>query len=149
MSTDAGKPAIIEVLLVEDNLADIQLTTEGLAEGKVRPNVSIVRDGEEAMEFLKQEGRYAGAPRPQLILLDLNLPKKNGREVLAELKKDPDLKRIPVIVLSTSRAPNDIQATYGLHANCYVVKPSDLEEFGNTVRSIEEFWLSRAQLPSN
>src|SRR5437867_1043762 len=141
MSIDAEKPAI-EVLLVEDNLADIQLTMEGLAEGNVRPNVSIVRDGEDAMKFLKHEGRYSNAPRPQLILLDLNLPKKNGREVLAELKKNPDLKRIPVIVLSTSRAAKDIQATYGLHANCYLVKPSDIEEFSDTVRSIEQFWLS-------
>ena len=147
MSIDIQKPPI-EVLLVEDNLADIQLTTEGLAEGNIRPNVTVVRDGEEAMKYLKRNGRYSEAPRPQLILLDLNLPKKSGREVLAELKQDPDLKCIPVLVLSTSRAPQDIQSSYRLHANCYLVKPSNIEEFGATVRSIEDFWLTRAKLPT-
>jgi chemotaxis family two-component system response regulator Rcp1 len=146
MSINAGRTAI-EVLLVEDNLADIQLTMEGLAEGNIRPHVNIVRDGEAAMEFLTRKGRYADAPRPQLILLDLNLPKKSGQEVLAELKSDPALKSIPVVVLSTSRAPLDIQISYGLHANCYLAKPSDIEEFSETVRLIEEFWLVHAELP--
>jgi CheY-like chemotaxis protein len=135
------------VLLVEDNLADIQLTIEALAEGNIRPNLNVVRDGEEAMEYLRQNGHYAGAPRPQLVLLDLNLPRKNGREVLAELKEDPDLKSIPVLILSTSQAPQDIQESYGLHANCYLVKPSNIEEFGKTVKAIEDFWLTRAKLP--
>src|SRR5881296_2021082 len=121
MSINADQP-VIEVLLVEDNLGDIQLTMEGLAEGIVRPHVSVVRDGEEAMEYLKQQGRYSNAPRPRLILLDLNLPKKNGREVLAELKVDPALKTIPVVVLSTSKSEQDIQTSYGLHVNCYLVK---------------------------
>jgi CheY-like chemotaxis protein len=137
----------IEVLLVEDNLADIQLTMEGLAEGNIRPHVNFVRDGEAAMEFLRRKGQYANAPRPQLILLDLNLPKKSGQEVLAELKSDAALKSIPVVVLTTSTAPLDIQVSYGLHANCYLAKPSDIEEFGETVRLIEEFWLVHAELP--
>ena len=125
---------------------------DGLAEGTIRTHVTAVRDGEEAMKYLRQEDRYAIAPRPQPILLDLNLPKKNGREVLAELRQDPELKSIPVVVLgtctSTSRAPLDIRMSYRLHANCYLVKPSDIEEFNATIRSIEEFWLSRAKLPT-
>ena len=146
MTTDVQKPAV-EVLLVEDNLADIQLTMEAFAEGSIRTNLNVVRNGEEAMEYLTRNGHYANTPRPQLILLDLNLENKNGREVLAELKEDPDLKCIPVLVLSTSQAPQDIQECYNLHTNCYLVKPSNIEDFGNTVRSIEEFWLTRVKLP--
>src|ERR1041385_4658766 len=111
----------LEVLLVEDNLADIQLTTDALAEGSIRPNLHVVRDGEAAIQYLKRDGKYANARRPHLVLLDLNLPKMNGREVLAELKQDPDLKRIPVLILSTSNASQDIEQTYDLHANCYQI----------------------------
>jgi len=144
--TEVQKRAI-EVLLVEDNLADIHMTTEAFAEGSIRPNLKIVRNGEEALEYLRENGHYTKTSLPQLILLDLNLPKINGRELLAELKQDPDLKSIPVLVLSTSQAPQDIQDCYNLHANCYIVKPSNIEEFANTVRSIEGFWLTCVTLP--
>ena len=146
MPPDAQMPAF-EVLLVEDNLADIQLTTDALAEGSIRPNLNVVRDGEAGIEYLKRNGKYANARRPHLVLLDLNLPKMNGREVLAELKQDPDLKRIPVLILSTSNASQDVEQSYDLQANCYLVKPSHADEFTDTVRSIEDFWLSRAKLP--
>ncbi len=136
-----------EVLLVEDNPGDARLTLEALKEGKVLNRVSVVPDGVEAMAFLRREGPYADAPRPNLILLDLNLPKKDGREVLAEVKVDPDLKRIPVVILTTSRAEEDIARTYDLHANCYVTKPVDLDKFLEVVRSIEDFWLAIVQLP--
>ena len=144
--TEVQKHAI-EVLLVEDNLADIHLTTEAFAEGSIRPNLKVVRNGVEALEYLRRNGHHAKTSLPQLILLDLNLPKINGRELLSELKQDPDLKSIPVLVLSTSQAPQDIQECYNLHANCYLVKPSNIEDFGNTVRSIQEFWLTRVTLP--
>jgi chemotaxis family two-component system response regulator Rcp1 len=137
----------IEVLLVEDNLAEIHLTTEAFAEGSIRPNLKVFRNGVEALEYLRGDSHHAKASLPKLILLDLNLPKINGRELLAELKQDPDLKSIPVLVLSTSAAPQDIQDCYNLHANCYVVKPSNIEDFARTVRSIEEFWLTCAKLP--
>ncbi len=136
-----------EVLLVEDNPGDARLTLEALKEGKVLNRVSVVPDGVEAMAFLHREGPYADAPRPNLILLDLNLPKKDGREVLAEIKADPDLKRIPVVILTTSRAEEDIARTYDLHANCYITKPVDLDKFLEVVRSIEDFWLAFVQLP--
>ena len=125
----------------------MRLTLEALKEGKVVNRVSVIPDGVEAMAFLHREGPYADAPRPNLILLDLNLPKKDGREVLAEIKADPDLKRIPVVILTTSRAEEDIARTYDLHANCYITKPVDLDKFLEVVRSIEDFWLAFVQLP--
>ena len=136
-----------EVLLVEDNPGDARLTLEALKEGKVLNRVSVVPDGVEAMAFLRRQGPYADVPRPDLILLDLNLPKKDGREVLAEIKADPGLKRIPVVILTTSQAEEDIARTYDLHANCYVTKPVDLDKFLEVVRSIEDFWLAFVQLP--
>jgi CheY-like chemotaxis protein len=140
-----GKP--IEILLVEDNPADVRLTQEALREGKVRNNLHVARDGVEAVEFLKRRGKYAGAPRPDLVLLDLNLPKKDGREVLAEVKDDAELKTIPIVVLTTSSAEIDILRSYSLHANCYITKPVDLEQFVQVVKSIDDFWLTVVKLP--
>ena len=141
-----GRP--IEILLVEDNPGDVRLTIEALKEGKVRNRLSVARDGVEALAFLRREGPHAKASRPDLILLDLNLPKKDGREVLAEIKEDSRLRRIPVVVLTTSKAEEDILRTYDLHANCYITKPVDLEQFISVVRSIDDFWLSVVRLPS-
>jgi CheY-like chemotaxis protein len=138
----------IEILLVEDNPGDVRLTIEALKEGKVRNNLNVARDGVEAVAFLRREGPYANAVRPDLILLDLNLPRKDGREVLAEIKEDASLRRIPVVVLTTSKAEEDILRTYDLHANCYITKPVDLEQFIQVVRSIDDFWLSIVRLPS-
>jgi chemotaxis family two-component system response regulator Rcp1 len=140
-----GKP--IEILLVEDNPGDVRLTREALTDGKMRNNLSVVADGVEAMAFLHREGQYASAPRPDLVLLDLNLPRKDGREVLAEMKADPGLKRIPVVVLTSSEAEEDILRVYDLSANCYITKPVDLEQFIRVVRSIEGFWLEIVKLP--
>jgi two-component system, chemotaxis family, response regulator Rcp1 len=140
-------PKEIEVLLVEDNPGDVRLTIEALKDGKVHNHLNVAWDGEEALAFLRRQGPYAQAPRPDLILLDLNLPKKDGREVLLEIKQEEDMKRIPVIVLTTSTAEKDIFKAYGLHANCYINKPVDFDEFINTVRSIEEFWFSIVKLP--
>jgi two-component system, chemotaxis family, response regulator Rcp1 len=137
----------IEILLVEDNPADVRLTREVLEDGKLPTRLSVVGDGEEAMAFLRNQGRYAQSPRPQLVLLDLNLPRKDGREVLSELKADPALCRIPVIVLTTSAAESDIQRSYDLHANCVITKPVDLNEFFTVVRMIESFWLATVRLP--
>lgn len=137
-----------EFLLVEDNPGDVRLTCEALTESKVKNNLSIVGDGMEAMAFLRREGKYADAPRPDVILLDLNLPKKNGIEVLEEIKADPGLKRIPVVIITSSEAEQDILKTYDLHVNCYVNKPVDLEQFIKVVRSIETFWLTIVKLPS-
>lgn len=137
----------IEILLVEDNPGDVRLTREAFKEGKVLNNLSVVEDGAEAMAFLRQQGKYADVPRPDLILLDLNLPKKDGREVLPEIKEDTNLKRIPVVVLTTSKAEQDILKTYNLHANCYVTKPVDLEQFISVVRFVQHFWLSIVKLP--
>lgn len=137
----------IEILLVEDNLGDVRLTQEALKEGRVSNRLSVVNDGVEAMEFLRREGRFSEAPRPDLILLDLNLPRRDGREVLADVKADPQLRRIPVVVLTTSAAEEDILKSYDLHANCYITKPVDLEQFFDVVRSIDGFWLSIVQLP--
>lgn len=145
MSRASAKTA--EILLIEDNLGDIRLIKEAFKEGKIINRVSVVEDGEAAMAFLRREGPYAGAVRPDLILLDLNLPKKDGREVLAEIKADEDLKRIPVVILTTSQAEEDILRTYDLHANCYVAKPVDLEQFLAVVRSIEDYWLAIVKLP--
>ena len=135
------------LLLVEDNPADIRLTQEALKEGQVPVNLSVVTDGVEAVDFLRRAGIYKDAPRPDLILLDLNLPRKNGREVLSEIKNDPDLKRIPVLVMTTSKAQQDVARAYSLNANCYITKPMDLDEFMEVVRSIEDFWLEKASLP--
>ncbi len=141
-----GKP--IEILLVEDNPGDVRLTLEVFKESKMHNNLSSVGDGVEALAFLRREGKYIQSPRPDLILLDLNLPKKDGREVLAEIKEDPDLRRIPVVVLTTSQAEQDVLRSYNLHANCYISKPIDLEQFITVVRSIEDFWLAIVKLPS-
>jgi chemotaxis family two-component system response regulator Rcp1 len=138
----------IEILLVEDNLGDARLTEEALKEGKVRNNLHHARDGVEAMQFLQREGAYKDKPRPDLVLLDLNLPRKDGREVLAEMRKNADLKTIPVVVLTTSEAEQDVVRTYELCANCYITKPVDLEKFITIVRSIEDFWLTIVRLPS-
>lgn len=146
MSNNMGRAA--EVLLVEDSPGDVRLTREALKEGKVRNNLSVVSDGVEAMEFLRREGKYADAPRPDIVLLDLNMPRKDGREVLAEMKSDESLKRIPVVILTTSEAEQDILKTYDLHANCYLTKPVDLEQFISIVKSVEDFWLTIVQLPS-
>ncbi len=137
----------IEILMVEDNPGDVRLTVEALKEGKVRNNLHIVEDGEQAMKFLRQQDDYGSAPRPDLVLLDLNLPKKNGREVLAEIKQDPELKRIPVVILTVSEAEQDIIKSYNLHANCYITKPVNLDQFIKVVRSIEDFWLTIVMLP--
>ncbi|MGZ4953860.1 MAG: response regulator [Methylobacter sp.] len=137
-----------EFLLVEDNPGDVRLTCEALTESKVKNNLSIVGDGMEAMAFLHREGKYADAPRPDVILLDLNLPKKNGLEVLAEIKADSNLKRIPVVIITSSEAEQDVLKTYDLHVNCYVNKPVDLEQFIKVVQSIETFWLTIVKLPS-
>jgi chemotaxis family two-component system response regulator Rcp1 len=146
LRTDEGRPA--EILLVEDNPGDVRLTIEALRDGKVRNHLSVVQDGEEAMAFLRREGRYANAPRPDVILLDLNLPRKSGREVLAEVKADPTLATIPVVILTTSREDQDIVASYHLDASCYVTKPVDLEQFIAVVQSIEDFWLTIVKLPA-
>jgi CheY-like chemotaxis protein len=145
MKNENGTP--VEVLLVEDNPGDVRLTREALKEGKVRNNLSVVGDGVEALAFLHREGNYSSAPRPDIILLDLNLPRKDGRQVLAEVKADPELRRIPVVVLTTSKAEEDILKTYELHANCFITKPVDFEHFIKVVQSIESFWLTIVQLP--
>ena len=137
----------INILLVEDNPGDARLTMEAFREAKVRNDVRVVSDGVEALAFLRREDKYANAPRPDFILLDLNLPRKDGREVLEEIKSDENLRRIPVAILTTSRAERDILSSYDLHANCYVSKPVDFEEFIRVVRGIEDFWLSIVKLP--
>lgn len=138
----------IEILLVEDNPGDVRLTQEALKESKLLVNLNVVYDGVEALAYLhKDQDKYAEKPRPDLILLDLNLPKKDGREVLAEIKADPSLKVIPVVILTTSRDEKDILKTYGLHANCYVTKPLDLDQFIDVVDKIEHFWLCIVKLP--
>ena len=137
----------IEILLVEDNPGDVRLTQEALKEGKVYSNLHWAKDGVEALEFLQREGKHADAPRPDIILLDLNLPKKDGREVLAVIKNDDRLKHIPVVVLTTSKAEEDVLKSYELHANCYVTKPVDLEKFIVVVQSIDRFWLTVVTLP--
>ena len=138
----------VEILLVEDNPADVRLTREGIKEAKIVNNLNVVGDGEEALEYLQRQGRYSNSIKPDLILLDLNLPKKDGREVLAEIKADDKLKNIPVVVLTTSEAEQDILRSYDLHANCYVCKPIDLEQFINVIKSIEDFWLTIVKLPT-
>jgi chemotaxis family two-component system response regulator Rcp1 len=137
----------IEILLVEDNPGDVRLTQEALREGKVKNRLHVARDGVEAIEFLRRQGKHADAQRPDLVLLDLNLPRKDGRQVLAEIKNDPELKTLPVVVLTTSSAEADILRTYSLHANCYIQKPVDLDQFVSVVRSIDDFWLTVVRLP--
>ncbi|MBI4835609.1 MAG: response regulator [Planctomycetes bacterium] len=139
----------IEVLLVEDSPADVRLTKEALKEEKLHVNLHVVSDGVEAMEFLRREGRFTKAVRPDLILLDLNLPKKDGREVLKEIKCDDSLKSIPVVILTVSKAEEDIAKSYKLHANCYITKPLDLNQFSTVVKSIKDFWLTIVKLPTN
>jgi CheY-like chemotaxis protein len=138
-----------DILLVEDNPGDVRLTQEALKEGAFCNDLHVVRDGVDALAYLRKEGKYADVPSPDLIMLDLNLPKKDGREVLAEIKFDEHLKRIPVVVLTTSRAEQDIRQSYNLHANCYITKPVDFDQFINVVKSIENFWLSVVMLPGS
>jgi len=145
MNRETCRP--IEILLVEDNPGDVRLTQEALREGKVRNHLHVVADGVEAMAFLRREGQHAQAPQPDLILLDLNLPKKGGREVLAEIKEDPELRRIPVVILTVSKAEEDVLKSYNLHANCYITKPVNLDQFLEVVKSIEDFWLTVVMLP--
>jgi CheY-like chemotaxis protein len=138
----------IEILLVEDSPDDAALTVDALHEGRVHNRVTVVEDGVEAMAFLRRQDPYADAPRPDLILLDLNLPRKNGREVLTEVKQDPDLRRIPVVIMTSSDDEKDILAAYNLYVNCYVTKPVDLDQFIRVVKSIEHFWFSIVKLPA-
>ncbi len=142
-----GECRPIEILMVEDNPGDVRLAVEASREGKVRNHMHTVGDGEEALAYLRRQGSYADVPRPDLILLDLNLPKKNGQEVLSEIKEDPELRRIPVVILTVSEAEADIIKTYNLHANCYITKPVDLDRFIEVVKSIEDFWLTVVMLP--
>ena len=144
---NGGRLKPVEILLVEDNPGDVKLTIEALRDGKVHNHLSVAQDGVEALAFLHREGKYATAPSPDLILLDLNLPKVDGREVLAEVKADDSLKHIPVVILTTSQADQDILRSYDLHANCYVTKPVDLDQFIAVVQSIETFWFSIVKLP--
>ncbi len=139
----------IEVLLVEDNPGDVRLTEEALKEGKLAVHLTVARDGLEATEILHRRNSYANATRPDLILLDLNLPKIDGRQVLQEIKNDPKLMRIPVVVLTTSEADSDILTTYGSHANCYITKPVDMDRFVDIVKLLEEFWFTIVKLPSH
>ena len=143
----SGRVKPVEILLVEDNPGDVKLTIEALRDGKVHNHLNVASDGVEALAFLRREGEYAAAPTPDLILLDLNLPKVDGREVLAEVKADDNLKHIPVVVLTTSQADQDIIRSYDLHANCYVTKPVDLDQFITVVHSIETFWFTIVTLP--
>jgi chemotaxis family two-component system response regulator Rcp1 len=146
MNIRSGKE--IEILLIEDSPGDVRLTIEALKEAKVHNRLSVVQDGVEAMEFLQKKGPFKDAVRPDLILLDLNLPRKDGREVLAEIKSDPKLRQIPVVVLTTSRAEEDVLRAYDLHANCYITKPVDFKQFMSVVKSIEDFWLTVVKLPT-
>jgi two-component system, chemotaxis family, response regulator Rcp1 len=143
----SGRGEPVEILLVEDNPGDVRLTKEALREGKVYNNLHWAKDGVEALEFLRRQGKHGKAPRPDIILLDLNLPKKDGREVLEIIKGDDTLKHIPVVVLTTSKAEEDVVKSYALHANCYVTKPVDLEKFIVVVKSIDRFWLTVVTLP--
>jgi len=147
--TDLKNIKAVEILLVEDSPGDVRLTVEALKEAKVANRLSVVPDGVEAMDFLRQKGSYKDAARPDIILLDLNLPRKDGREVLAEIKNDPELKQIPVVVLTTSQSERDVLKAYDLHANCYIAKPVDFKQFMTVVKSIEDFWLTVVKLPTN
>lgn len=138
----------IEILLVEDNPGDVELTREAFIDGKIGNHINVARDGVEALEYLRRKGVYSNAVRPDIVLLDLNLPRKGGLEVLAELKADPDLRSIPIVVLTTSRDEEDIARSYHAHANCYISKPVDFDKFMGVVRSLESFWLTVVRLPS-
>lgn len=142
-------PKAIEVLLVEDNIGDVRLTQEALKEGRLLVNLTVARDGIEAMDVLQHKNGHTDAPRPDLILLDLNLPRKDGREVLQEIKNNPELRTIPVVVLTTSEADTDVLVTYGAHANCYITKPVDMDRFVEIVKLLEEFWFTIVKLPSH
>jgi chemotaxis family two-component system response regulator Rcp1 len=144
---EASRTEPVEILLVEDNASDARLAEETLKDSKINNNLHHVEDGIEAMRFLRRQGGYAGAPVPDLILLDLNLPRKDGREVLAEVKEDPRLRLIPVVVMTSSEAERDLVKTYGLHANAYVVKPLDMDAFVEVVRGVNDFWLTIVKLP--
>ena len=144
--TDRGRP--LEILLVEDNPGDVRLTQEAFKETDILNHLNVVGDGVDAMAFLRREGGYADVVRPDIVLLDLNLPRKSGRDVLEEVKGDPALRNIPIVVLTTSRAEQDVLNAYEHHANCYITKPVDLEQFVNIVRSIGQFWLSIVELPA-
>jgi CheY-like chemotaxis protein len=139
----------IDILMVEDNEGDARLAREAMRDSKIKNTMHHVRDGDEAMAFLHKEGKYADAPRPDLVLLDLNLPRKSGQEVLAEMKADADLKRIPVVILTVSSDEADVRKTYNSHANCYITKPLDLMQFMKVVQSIEDFWLTIVKLPNS
>ena len=143
----ARKP--VEILLVDDNPGDVRLVQEALADSPIPNLLSVVQDGAEAMDLLRRQGRFAHAPRPRLILLDLNLPRKDGREVLADIKRDPNLRRIPVIVLTTSQAEQDVVNVYDLQANCYITKPVGWDQFAAVLKAIRDFWLTVAKLPPN
>ena len=149
MEKDTDRINPIEVLLVEDSPADVRLTKEALKEEKLHVNLNVVNDGVEAIEFLRRTGKFAQAVRPDLILLDLNLPKKDGREVLKEIKQDEKLRSIPVVILTTSKAEEDIVKSYNQYANCYITKPLDLSQFSTVVKSINDFWLTIVKLPTN
>jgi len=138
----------LEILLVEDNEGDIRLTIEAFKEAKIRNQIKVVRDGEEALDYLRKQGSYVNALSPDIILLDINLPKIDGKEVLSTMKNDPVLKSIPVIMLTTSSAHSDVEESYANHANCYVIKPVDLNKFMDVVRSIEDYWVSIVKLPN-
>jgi two-component system, chemotaxis family, response regulator Rcp1 len=145
--SEAVRGEMVDILLVEDNPGDVRLTVEVLKEGKVRNRLAVVNDGVEALDYLHRRGKFADVFRPDIILLDLNLPKKDGRAVLAELKSDSDLRRIPVVILTTSSAEADVLKSYNLQANCYIVKPVDLIQFTSVVTEIQNFWLTMVKLP--
>ncbi len=147
MSPAPNDPDLIQILLVEDSETDVDLLREVMEDSRIHNHLSVVRDGVEAMAYLRRQGQYADAPRPDLVLLDLNMPRKDGREVLDEMKSDPDLLHIPVTVLTSSRAEQDIAKAYARHANCYVKKPLGLDEFSEIVRAVEGFWFSVVKLP--
>lgn len=147
MNAKSSRP--VRLLLVEDNPADVRLTEEVLRDARITNEMLVVSDGVEAMQFLHRQGEYANAPMPDLILLDLNLPRKDGREVLHEIKTDDRLKQIPVIVLTTSQAQEDIRSSYDLHANCYIAKPVDLDEFIHAIQLFHEFWFTIVKLPGD
>jgi chemotaxis family two-component system response regulator Rcp1 len=144
-----SQPIPVDILLVEDNAGDVRLTQEVLKGSKVHNNLIVATNGKEALNCLRRQGKYSSSPRPDLILLDLNLPVMDGREVLQQIKEDSDLKRIPVVILTTSKAEEDILKTYNLHANCYVTKPVDLDQFVKVVKSLEDFWLAIVKLPNH
>ena len=147
MQSDAKAPQSVDILLVEDNPGDVRLIQEALQDGKLLNRIATVSDGQKALAYLRKQGSYARATRPDLILLDLNIPRKDGREVLAEIKTDPHLRSIPVVIVTSSQAEEDILRSYNTHANCYVAKPVDLEKFVAVVKAIEEFWVTIVKLP--